>query len=110
MRFSFSVLLTIILVSLFSMTSPFSFTESPKVILHGVYGNGDDEGDDGEGRGDEGDYGEARGDDDGEGRGGDDGEGRGGDDGEDEVVKATMMMTMTNMTQDLSDLMMTIVI
>ena len=71
MRFSFSVLMTIILVSLFSMTFPFSFTESAISILHGVYGNGDDEGDDDEGRGGE----------------GDDNEGRGGE-GEDEVVKA----------------------
>ena len=86
MRFSFSVLMTIILVFLFSMTSPISFTESPKVILHGVYGNGDDEGDDGEGRGDDGDDGEGRGGegDDGEGRGGDDGEGRGGEGDDDD--------------------------
>jgi predicted phosphodiesterase len=74
--------MTTILVSLFSMTSPFSFTEAPKGILHGVYGNGDDEGDDNEGQDGEGDDDEGRGGDDDEGRGGDDGEGRGGDDGE----------------------------
>ncbi len=60
MRFSFSIFMTIILVSLFSITIPFSFTESSKGILHEVHGNGDDEGDNdnegrrGEGRGDEG--------------------------------------------------------
>jgi hypothetical protein len=78
MRFSFSVLMTIILVSLFFMTSAFSFKESPKGILHGVYGNGDDEGDDNEGPGVDGNDGEGRGGDD------DDGEGRGGDDDDDD--------------------------
>ena len=70
MRFSFLVFMTIILVSLFSMTIPFSFTESPKGIPHLVYGNGDDEGDD----------------DGNQGRGGDDdgNQGRGGDDDDDD--------------------------
>ena len=43
------------------MTFPFSFTESAISILHGVYGNGDDEGDDDERRGGEGDDDERRG-------------------------------------------------
>ena len=81
MKFSFSIFMTIILVSLFSMTIPFPFTESSKSILHIVHGNGDDEGDDdnegrrGEGRGggDEGDQG-----------GGDDGRDGGGDEEEDD--------------------------
>lgn len=88
MRFSFFIFMTIILVSLFSLTIPFSFTEPSKGILGGVYGNGDDEGDDdneersGEGRGgDEGDQGD---DDDGRGDRGDDDDRRGGDDEEDD--------------------------
>lgn len=90
MRFSFFIFMTIILVSLFSMTIPLSFTEPSKGILHAVYGNGDDEGDDdnegrrGEGRGDdEGDQGDG---DDGRGGrgGGDDGRGGRGDEGDDD--------------------------
>jgi len=79
--------MTIILVSLFSIPVPLSFTELPKGIVDGAYGNGDDEGDDDEGRGGDGDgrSGEGRGDDD-EGRGGDgdDDEGRGGDGDDDD--------------------------
>ena len=74
MRFSFLVFMTIILVSLFSMTIPFSFTESSKVIPRGVYGNGDDEGDD------DGNQGRGGNEDGNQGRGGDGDE----DDDEDE--------------------------
>lgn len=76
MKFSLSIFMTIILVCLFSMTIPFTFTESSKGILHIVLGNGDDEGDDddeerrGDGRGGN-DEGDQR-DDDNDGRGGDD--------------------------------------
>ena len=44
MKLSFFIFMTIILVSLLSMTIPFTLTESSKGILRGVYGNGDDEG------------------------------------------------------------------
>ena len=98
MRFSFSVLMTIILISLFSMASSFTFTESPKGILHGVYGNGDDEGDDDEGRGDDDDEG-GRGDDDDEGGRGDDDNGD--DDGDDDGDRNSRSFRFNNNDRDL---------
>jgi Calcineurin-like phosphoesterase len=83
-RYSFSILMPLILISIFSMSIPFSFTESFIGGLERAYGDDDDDGgDDGGDRGGDDDDDDDGGDD-GGGRGGDDGGGRGGDDDDDD--------------------------
>jgi hypothetical protein len=47
--------MTLVLLSIFSMTSPSSFTETPTGILRDVYGDDDDDEDEGDDQGRRGD-------------------------------------------------------
>jgi len=82
-RYSFSILVSLVLLSIFSISIPYSFTESSISGLGTVYAQNDDDDDGGDDGGDGGDDGGDGGDDGGDGgRGGDDDD-DGGDDGGD---------------------------